>query len=148
MRGDLLFDSELIGLVMSTPAPDCVVIDAEQQALGLWRLSALTVKALLDISAGPAAAEQRLHAALDRLVSPDGASSVSPNGHPWVRIESLETLARALRVERRIAETRVVRTTARLDQVGAAARSLRVAHLPPADSGKIPVPPAFFKNAA
>jgi CTP:molybdopterin cytidylyltransferase MocA len=123
LRGDLLFDAELIRLVTSTPAPDCVVVDAERQGLGLWRLSAPTVKALLDISGEPGAVEQPLHAALDRLLVEDGAESVSPNGHPWVRIESLEILARALRVERHIAETRVARTTARLDQVGAAARS-------------------------
>ena len=90
VRGDLLFDSELIGLVTSTPAPDCMVVDAERQALGLWRLSALTVKALLDTSVEPDAAEQPLHATLDRLMSRDGAQSISPNGHPWARIESLE----------------------------------------------------------
>ncbi len=114
VRGDLLFDSRLIGLVTSTPASDCAVVDDEQRALGLWRLSAETVRVLLNAAADADAAEQPLHAALDRLLPWDGARSVSPNGHPWVRIESLETLARALRVERHIAETRVARTAEHL----------------------------------
>jgi hypothetical protein len=148
VRGDLLFDSELIRLVTSTPASDCVVVDGERQALGLWRLSASTVKALLDISAEAGAAEQPLYAALDLLLCRDGAESLSPNGHPWVRIESLETLARALRVERRIAEACVARTTARLDQVGAAELSSRISRLALADSVRMPAPSALSKFAA
>jgi GTP:adenosylcobinamide-phosphate guanylyltransferase len=148
VRGDLLVDPELIRAVVAAPAQDCVVVDEERQALGLWRLSTPMLTALLDRAAGADAAEESLYRVLHLLLSHEGAEAVSPNGHPWVRVDSLEMLARALRVQRRIAEARVARTTLRLGLIEGAERASRAFHAPPVGSGETPDSSAASKHAA
>lgn len=149
LRGDLLFDPELVRGLTSRGAGDCVVVDEDRAPIGLWKVSAATFDALL---ADPAAAglgeEPSLYGSLARVLERSGAAEISPNGHSWVCVESLESLARALRVQRRIGEAKVLRTRLRLEIADPAPTASRWIGLPGSvngDSG--PATPAA-KHAA
>lgn len=104
LRGDLIVAPALVEAAAGAKG-DLYVASGSGRAIGLYRLEAESLQALLE--SGREGAGRELFSFLDAQLKQEKAECHSAGNHPWARVVTMEDLARALKAHRGAAAARV-----------------------------------------